>query len=253
MGIRESALPQEAAITPGDFLRQVTEDGNSRKILFETVRGAIIDAVYPVGSIYTSIEETSPAVLFGGTWERITGRFLLAATDGGATGTAIMKNAQVAPGGRGGEAGHTVTEQEMPSHTHAQDEHNHTQDSHNHTQNKHTHVQNQHRHGSSSTATNAALMGMAGTGSDSGLGEIRVTSVTTGTNYVPRSSASGVDFMRVVNTSYSTPTNQDTTATNIATTATNQPATATNQDTGGDEAHNNMPPFLAVYIWKRTA
>ena len=25
------------------------------------------------------------------------------------------------------------------------------------------------------------------------------------------------------------------------------------ESTGGDAAHNNMPPYLAVYAWKRTA
>ena len=25
------------------------------------------------------------------------------------------------------------------------------------------------------------------------------------------------------------------------------------QYTGGDKAHNNMPPYIAVYLWRRTA
>lgn len=35
-------------------------------------------AAWPVGSIYMSVSSTSPATLFGGTWERISERFLLA-------------------------------------------------------------------------------------------------------------------------------------------------------------------------------
>ena len=53
---------------------------------------------YPVGSIYMSVNSTSPETLFGGTWERITGRFLLAATDGGNSG------ASQDPGNTGGNA-----------------------------------------------------------------------------------------------------------------------------------------------------
>lgn len=39
---------------------------------------SLIDRIYPVGSIYMSINETDPATLFGGTWERLAnGRCLI--------------------------------------------------------------------------------------------------------------------------------------------------------------------------------
>lgn len=39
----------------------------------------LLDAVWPVGSIYLSASEISPETLFGGTWEQVKDRFLLAA------------------------------------------------------------------------------------------------------------------------------------------------------------------------------
>lgn len=66
----------------------------------------IFDMIYPVGSIYMSINSTSPSNLFGGTWEQIKERFLL-----GASETYIV-------GSTGGEATHTLTVNEMPSHSH---------------------------------------------------------------------------------------------------------------------------------------
>lgn len=44
-------------------------------------------AAYPVGSLYMSAEATSPASLFGGTWEQIKDRFILAAGDTYAAGS----------------------------------------------------------------------------------------------------------------------------------------------------------------------
>ena len=40
-----------------------------------------VDDIYPVGSIYMSVNATDPARLFGGTWERIKEKFLLGAGD----------------------------------------------------------------------------------------------------------------------------------------------------------------------------
>ncbi len=48
-----------------------------------------LDTVYPVGSVYISVNSTSPASLFGGTWTQIKDTFLLSAGDtysNGATG-----------------------------------------------------------------------------------------------------------------------------------------------------------------------
>ena len=69
--------------------------------------GATVLDMYPVGSIYQTTSSTfNPQTAWGGTWERIKDRFLLAAGDtytGGSTG---------------GEATHKLTPQEMPSHAH---------------------------------------------------------------------------------------------------------------------------------------
>ena len=40
---------------------------------------SLVDIIYPVGSIYMSTNNASPATLFGGSWTQIQGRFLLAA------------------------------------------------------------------------------------------------------------------------------------------------------------------------------
>ena len=56
---------------------------------------SLIDKIYPVGSIYMSVNAVSPATLFGGTWEALKDRFLLGAgeyTTAGSTGGEVTHN-----------------------------------------------------------------------------------------------------------------------------------------------------------------
>ena len=46
--------------------------------------------LYPIGSIYMNIQDTNPSVFFGGTWERINGRFLVGAGSNGASGNEAL-------------------------------------------------------------------------------------------------------------------------------------------------------------------
>ncbi len=68
---------------------------------------SIVDIVYPIGSIYMSVNAADPSTLFSGTsWEKLEGRFLLGS------------DSTYKPGSTGGEATHTLTYDEMPKHTH---------------------------------------------------------------------------------------------------------------------------------------
>lgn len=62
--------------------------------------------IYPIGSLYLSVNTIDPSQLFGGTWKQIKDCFLLASGD-------LYTNGET-----GGEASHTLTLDEMPSHTH---------------------------------------------------------------------------------------------------------------------------------------
>ena len=69
----------------------------------------IFNLVYPVGSIYMSANTTSPAVLFGGTWEQIKDRFLLC------SGSTYKSGAT---GGSSTTGSTTLSVDQIPSHQH---------------------------------------------------------------------------------------------------------------------------------------
>ena len=66
----------------------------------------LLEKVYPVGSYYWSQNNTSPEELFGGKWETISGRFLFSTDSNHSVNTT------------GGEEMHSLTINEMPSHSH---------------------------------------------------------------------------------------------------------------------------------------
>lgn len=140
----------------------------------------LLDLIHPVGSIYWSTNITSPETLFGGTWEQIKDTFVLAAGD------------SYSAGSTGGEAEHTLTTSEIPSHYH-----------------------NMREYG------NTFYMYSSGK-STSTSGDIFVRKLTAANGFV--SSVSDTDTYRL----------------------------RTN-NVGGEKAHNNMPPYLVAYCWKRTA
>lgn len=177
----------------GNIIIQKVSDYNYTLNKTSTMLPGLLDAIYPVGSIYMSVNAVDPALLFGGTWEQIKDTFLLAAGD-------TYNN-----GDEGGEATHVLT----PAET-AMKNHSHTM--------AHTHAI-----GSS-------------------------TYFLTNTNAVNRRSIKPGTGTAITNILYSDA------ATNRVE-ATNQPS---NTNTGGQTeangaAHNNMPPYLAVNMWKRTA
>lgn len=123
---------------------------------------------FPIGAIYMSLSSTNPRAFFGGTWEQIKEKFLLACSD-------TYKS-----GSTGGETDHTLSISEMPAHSHGS---------------------NGGTLGTCNYGFGREVSGLqqGGAWSDVGVGR-------------------------------------------------GSPQT---YNAGGGQAHNNMPPYLAVYVWKR--
>lgn len=69
----------------GGAAENVIKAGTSNQLLYNDkeviLKENFLNLVYPVGSIYWSSNNTNPATLFGGTWQQIKDRFVLAAGD----------------------------------------------------------------------------------------------------------------------------------------------------------------------------
>ncbi|MCQ2499750.1 MAG: hypothetical protein MJ117_00215 [Lachnospiraceae bacterium] len=196
----------------------------------------IMDFVYPVGSIYMAAVNVNPGKIFGGTWERINGKFLFAADNGHAAGTT------------GGEENVTLTEQQIPSHTHVGGKHTHTTPNHTHTFITGNESAN-HNHGTGKTnhrfTTNLYL-------DSDPTGRRKVAS---GSSYyaMTTTTSDAGNIAEVANTGSQSAHHTHSGTTAAAAPTTNEEGAVNTGAAGGGTSHNNMPPYLSVYVWKRTA
>ena len=165
----------------------------------------ILNMIYPVGSIYMSVNNVSPATFIGGTWTALTDRVLIGAgssyavnATGGATTHTHTSAAHTHT-----TAGHTLTVNEMPSHTHA------------------TYGQVPRINDSSVSGDTYGHTSQQSWWFRSVAGEVKY--------------AGGGASHSHGNTGSTTPGNTGSTT------------------PGNTGSSSNLPPYLAVYMWKRTA
>lgn len=104
-GVTWTALKDSTGVKPaeGEYWHALSNFYTSGSLVSD-----LLNKVYPVGSIYMSAVNISPASFLGGTWQAIEqGRMLMAAGSSWQAGTT------------GGAAYHTLTVQEMPAHDHS--------------------------------------------------------------------------------------------------------------------------------------
>ena len=219
---------KQAALVSGTNIKTINNNSllGSGNITISGGGGGIsLSDVYPVGSIYMSVNNVNPSTLFGGTWVQLQDAFLLGA---GSTYSVNHVNDST-PTTDGGEASHKLTENETAVRAHT---HGFTQP----TISNHRHViSGDHTYNVTSSSNQGFSTGNYKIGN----------SGTTYNGFIRNTGTSNVLIRDSNNTQYEQPT-----ATGGAVGAR---AYGSNDGESNVEAHNNMPPYMVVYIWKRTA
>lgn len=170
-------------------------------------------AAWPVNSVHISFDNVNPSTYFGGTWSAIGQGKMLVGVD---SSDAAMD----AAGDTGGTKTNTLTEANLPPHDHAID-HNHAQFSTS-SLGGHTH-ELPFKYLATTTTTGTALRVTDIQGQDGG----------TGTNATATANSTGSGHSHDID-----------------------PPAYSGQSGNGDGTStpvNNLPPYLAVYMWRRTA
>lgn len=215
-------------------------------------------ALYPVGAIYLSVVNTPPELLFGGTWEPIAPGRMLAGYD---TADPDFNSVEVT----GGEKSHALLISEMPQHTHGQSSHSHSI-AHDHGAATSGGQSADHSHGISINSLSSGThshniqwyqgqyISLSGNGSGDSSSGYR-TGYTSGTVYRDATlAASAGSHNHLVSGNSGGASAGHTHSVDLPNfTGNSASSTATNDNTGGGGAHNNLPPYMVVYMWKRTA
>ena len=234
-----SSAPSDSTGSNGDMYIAL-ESGDFKK--------DIVDLIYPVGSIYISMNSTNPSTLFGGTWEAFgQGRVLIGAGTGNDGNTSLSFPA----GFTGGEYKHYLAKSEIPSHSHsfsgttATNSRGHT---HSYTKatgvNGHTLTVSEipsHEH-----AINYSQK-VSVSGWPSGSAYYMAWNPTNDTGYIKATATGGSgSHNHGLRTSSATSGSESQNHTHTF-------SGTTDQNTDGGESHNNIQPYIGVYMWKRTA
>lgn len=207
---------------------------------------SLIDVIYPVGSIYMSVNNVSPANFIGGSWEQIQDKFLLSAGSSYSAGTSS------------GSASVTLTTSNMPSHSHIFTPSGEIKmDAHFHGLSGHTHSFKPSGTISSTNITGQANMMVHTSQSDTGCLSTEKTGGSDGNSGTTRGTQGVLYFNSTHNhtfigTSGTTDGNSGNT-TSTTPTGSFTGSSGTTSSSGSGTSFSIMPPYLAVYVWKRIA
>lgn len=203
--------------------------GNNSQFTFYTqdsvgiTKAQLLNLIYPVGAIFISVNATNPASFIGGHWEALEqGRVLIGA------------GSSYKAGSRGGEATHTLSVNEMPWHQHT---------------------------GTTSSAPSSKRhihgFGKYKWGHNNGT----FSTIDPALTFDVYSESGGTGWNGSNNGGWNNKNNKMTQCNCITTFEKEIDDTNTNwhshsfttSGVGATHAHNNMQPYLVVYMWKRVA
>ena len=205
--------------------RSISEVVSAIKDWIQSSGGPLLNLIYPVGSIYMSTSNVSPSVFIGGEWEALDdGRVLIGAGSAHPAGET------------GGEEEHTLSEGEIPSH-------NHNGSLSGSTKSAGSHSHSRGDMNISGTLKNALMDVATGSGAFS----VNTSSVD------PYGGGSAANTLKK-NASFSASRSWSGSTSSAGSHSHSlSGVSVTTSAAGGGQAHNNMPPYLSVYMWKRTA